>query len=66
MRGQLTLESDTQFAKARKPAMRAFDNPAVLAKPLAALDALSGDATGDSTSLQIVTAALVVVALVCM
>lgn len=66
MRLQLPLESDPQLAEPCKPAVRAFDNPAVLAKPLAALDALSGNATGDSTSLQIVTATLVVVALVCM
>jgi len=66
MRGQLTLESDSQFAKARKPAMRAFHDPAVFAQPLAAFNAFSRNATGDATPLQIVPASLVVIPLVCM
>lgn len=64
MRGQLTLESDSQFAKARKPAMRALHNPAVFAQPLAAFNAFSRNATGDATPPQIVPASLVVIPLV--
>ena len=61
MRGQLTLESDSQFAKARKPAMRAFHDPAVFAQPLAAFNAFSRNATGDATPPQVVPASPVVV-----
>ena len=64
MRGQLTLESDSQFAKARKPAMRAFHDPAVFAQPLAAFNAFSRNATGDAAPPQIVPASPVVVPLV--
>ena len=50
MRGQLTLESDSQFAKARKPAMRAFHDPAVFAQPLAAFNASPGYPAADAVA----------------
>ncbi|MPM45971.1 hypothetical protein SDC9_92665 [bioreactor metagenome] len=65
MCGQLALESDSQFAKARKPAMCALHDPTVFSQPLAAFNAFSRDATGEATPPQIVPASLVVVPLVC-
>lgn len=63
---QLPLESDAQRAKACEPAMRVLYNPSMFAQTLAALYALSFDATGDPSSFQIVTATLVVIPFVCM
>lgn len=66
MRLQLPLESDAQLAKACEPAMRALYNPSMFAQTLAALYSFSCNATGDPSSLQIVTATLVVISFVCM
>ena len=66
MRLQLPLESDAQLAKACEPAMRALYNPSMFAQTLAALYAFSCDPAGDPSSLQIVTATLVVIPFVSM
>ena len=66
MRLQLPLESNAQFSKPRKPAMRAFDNPAVSAKARAAFNAFASNAADDSQAPEVVSAALVVITLVSM
>ena len=63
---QAPLESDTQLAKACKPAMRSLHDPAVLAQAFTAFDASPGNAAEDSSLFEVSPAARVVIPLVCM
>jgi hypothetical protein len=56
--------ADGKAAEAVEPCEGPFDDPPVLAEPLAALDAAPGDARGDATSAAFLTAAAVIIGLV--
>ena len=58
------FKADSQFAKASKPSVCSLHDPAMFAQFLAALDSSPGNPTGDASSSEIGTAALVVVAFV--
>ena len=58
------LEAHTQLAKCRQPGMRSLHHPAMTPEPVIALDAPAGDAVLNATALEMVAAAMEVVALV--
>jgi len=61
---QPSFKADSQLAKACKPAVRPLHHPAVLAQPLAALNASSGNPADDAPLPQVGSASLEVVAFV--
>ena len=58
---QPSFKADSQLAKACKPAVRPLHHPAVLAQPLAALNASSGNPADDAPLPQVGSASLEVV-----
>ena len=58
------LEAHTQLAECCQPGVRSLDHPAVAPEPVMALDAPAGDAVLNATALEMVAAAMEVVALV--
>jgi len=62
---QAPLESDAQFSKASKPAMSSLYDPAVFAQSFTAFNASPGNATDDSALFEMLSAAWVVVPLIC-
>ena len=61
---QPSFKADSQLAKACKPAVRPLHHPPVLAQPLAALNASSGNPADDAPLPQVGSASLEVVAFV--
>ena len=61
---QPSFKADSQLAKACKPAVRPLHHPAVLAQSLAAFNAPSGNTASDAPPPQVLSATLVVIALV--
>ncbi|MGF6662052.1 hypothetical protein QF000_008012 [Paraburkholderia atlantica] len=66
MNVETALETNTQFAKAGKPGMRALDHPAMPPELFLAFYAAPRDTGGDTTLSQVTPTAGKVVALVCM
>ncbi len=58
------LEAHTQLAECCQPSVRSLDHPAMTPEPVVALDAPAGDAVLNATALEMVAAAMEVVALV--
>ena len=61
---ELALEADSELAEACEPRMRALDDPAMAAEPLAAVHATASNARGDAALGQRAATLRVVVALV--
>ncbi len=61
----VTFEAYAQLAEGSEPGMGSLDHPAMLAQPVVALDAPSGDSVFDATPLEVLVASRVVVAFVC-
>ncbi len=63
---EATFEANTKFAETGEPSMRAFDDPTMPPKPLAAFYTATGDTSLDASLLQIAPAASKVITLVSM
>jgi len=58
------LETNTQFAEAGKPGMRAFDHPAMLAEPVVLFDTTASDPRADASHTQVLPPMCEVVSLI--